>query len=178
MENANSFANLSKRWGNKALEFGGKAVNWAKDNPGKTAGIAALTAGALSSGSDNALTKLVTPLLTAGATYALLKGLPALSNVGGIVNNTKSLIGNANYATLEARALMEKGNHLADTIPGAPLIFGRKKAMKKIQMDANRRADKVFLDAYRDYVNKGAIAPLANIRGIDDIKNALRQAMG
>ena len=47
-------------------------------------------------------TGLSHPMVQAGITYALLKGAPLLKNIG-------NLVGNANYATLEAQALMAKG---------------------------------------------------------------------
>lgn len=170
-ENSNSFKALAKKWGNKALQSGGQALDWAKDNPGKTAGIAAGIAALLGSISSDGASKITTPLITAGTVYALLKGLPMLQNAG-------NLVGNANYATLEARALMAKGNHLADAVPGAPLFFGRNKAMKRIQQEASRKAEQVFRDEYNKYRNQGKIKAPLKTGNIEEIKSALREVMG
>lgn len=158
MENSNSFRNLASRWGSNAID-------WATSNPGKTAGLVGLTQYMLSGDKGN----LINPLITAGGTYALLSLLP----------NAKRLVGNANYATLEARALMAKGNHLADKVPGAPLIFGRKKAMQRITEDANWKADEVYLKAYMDYVKQGIIKPGRRLpTNMNRVKAELRQVMG
>lgn len=160
-----SFTEILRNTGSNAKGIGTGLLNFAKDNPALVSSLVALTNMAVTNKENR--TGLTHPLVQAGITYALLKGVPFLKNVG-------SLVGNANYATLEAQALMAKGNHLADTVPSAPLLFGRKKAMAKIQRDATAKGNQVFYDAYQKHRANGTLRSNYAPHQIEQIKQELK----
>lgn len=160
-----SFTELVKRGANTAGRVGTNVYNFAKDNPALIAGIVG-TINALTSDSKNR-SVFNNPITTALLTYGGLKLLPALNNVGSLVNN-------ANYASIEAQALMAKGHHLADNIMSAPLLFGRKKAIQQIQRDAVNKGNQVYYDAYQRARQSGKLRSNYGMHQIEAIKNELR----
>lgn len=163
MTDNRSISTLINNFSNRAKYYGNKTVNWMTDNPVKTAAaVAALTA------LTNKDESKVKPLLAGGITYALFGLLPK------IMGTTNSLVDKANYTALEAQALMAKGNYLADTVPSAPLLFGRKKHMQKIQQDAIRKSNEVFYNAYQKYRQQGKLTSNYTIDQIDRIKDELK----
>lgn len=164
-----SFSEILKDTGSTAKNAGLKVAQWAQNNPELTASAIAAISMLLSN--KKGTERVTNPLIQGGITYGLLKALPFLKNVGGLINN-------ANYATLEAQALMAKGNHLADTVPSAPLLFGRKKAMAKIQKDAINKGNQVFFNAYQKYRSQGRLSSNYGINQIDAIKHELKNVMG
>lgn len=154
------------RDGKNGIVNGGKAImQFAQDNPGLSAAAVALLHSLMTNKENRS--GLNNPLITGGLVYTLLKASPFIKNIGGLVNN-------ANYATLEAQALMAKGNHLADNVLSAPLIFGRKKAMKRIQQDALAKGNQVFIDAYNKYRTQGLIKSNYRPDQINEIKQELK----
>lgn len=160
-----SFTEILRDTGKTAKGIGTGLLNFAQDNPALVSSLVALTNMAFTDKENR--TGLSHPMVQAGITYALLKGAPLLKNVG-------NLVGNANYATLEAQALMAKGNHLADTFPSAPLFFGRKKALAKIQQDAINKGNQVFYDAYQKHRASGRLTSDYAPHQIEQIKQELK----
>ena len=163
-----SLSDIVKRGSQTAGNIGRSVYTLAKDNPMITAGIMGAI-NALTTKSENR-SVLNNPLTAMLLTYGGLQLMPALNNVGSLVNN-------ANYATLDAQALMAKGHHLADNVLSAPLFFGRKKAMKKIQQEAAQKGNQVYYDAYQRYRQAGKLRSNYGMHQIDDIKREL-QSMG
>lgn len=160
-----TFSDLVRESKNSIIKGGENIWQFAQSNPGMTAAAVALLHTLFTNKQNRG--GINNPLLTGGITYSLLKAAPFISNLGNLVNN-------ANYATLEAQALMAKGNHLADTVPSAPLFFGRRKAMQKIQRDAINKGNKIFIDAYNKYKQQGVLNSNYRPDQIEDIKRELR----